>query len=51
MSRYEAFKIAKRFINSYQPPVTCGHAWSRWFGLVLRWRYCSECRMYEGLLG
>ena|ERR1700682_4322679 len=51
VNRYEAWQIAKRYVRSYQPPPTCGHAWSRWFGLVLRWRTCESCRLVEGRLG
>jgi hypothetical protein len=31
--------------------VTCAHKWSRWFGIVVRWRTCFECGMVEGSLG
>ena len=51
MNRYEAWVIARRYMKGFQPPITCGHAWSRWYGLILHWRYCSDCRMVEGTLG
>jgi hypothetical protein len=50
MNRLEAWQVARRYIRGYNPPITCGHKFSRWFGLVLRWRYCSECRLVEGRL-
>jgi hypothetical protein len=50
MTRYEAFKIARKFMQGYQPPVTCAHRFTRWFGLILRWRICEDCRWVEGSL-
>jgi len=38
-------------MQGYQPPITCGHRFTRWFGLILRWRVCEECRWVEGSLG
>jgi|GEM_PF-5197616 len=51
MNRYEAWRIAKRYVRSYQPPVTCGHRFTRWYGLIFRWRICEACRLVEGSLG
>ncbi len=47
VNRYEAYRIAKRFMQGYQPPIECAHKFSRWYGLILRWRRCSECPAVE----
>jgi hypothetical protein len=48
MTRSEARAITKSFMRGYQPPPTCGHVFTRWFGLIFRWRSCTACGWVEG---
>ena len=50
IDRAQAHATVRRYVESFRPPLACGHRWSRWFGLVLRWRTCAACRMVEGSL-
>jgi hypothetical protein len=50
VERFLARKYARLYVHHYQPPISCGHHWSRWFGLIFHWRQCSECRMVEGVM-
>ncbi len=51
MTKAEARRIVKRFMAGYQPPITCAHRFTRWYGLLIQWRSCEDCRLVEGRIG
>ena len=51
MNRTEARKIVSVFMRRYQPPITCAHRFTRWYGLLIQWRSCEHCRLVEGRIG
>ncbi len=51
MTPHQARLIVRRFMAGYQPPITCAHRFTRWYGLLIQWRSCQDCRLVEGRIG